>query len=237
VAHNSTLFLDELGELPLSAQVKLLRVLQEGKVTRLGSHKPISVDVRVIAATNRHLQEEVAEGRFREDLFFRLAVATFRIPPLRERMEDVELLVGTFLEQINEQGENEEPAYEAKTLSTEAKSRLNLHHWPGNIRELYNTLLRAAIWSEEVELGFDDIEDALMLSNLQGSRESGGILGRPLVEGFDVEKVMGEVAIHYIDRALIEAKNKTQAAKLVGLGSYQTMDKWLEKYKAVVDEP
>ena len=146
-ADKGTLFLDEIGELPLSAQVKLLRVLQECEVARVGSSRPRKVDVRIIAATNRDLAEEVRKGRFREDLFYRLAVVVLKIPSLRQREGDIGLLVDALLRRVNEECA-EEPGYIQKKISAGARNLLLNHPWPGNVRELQNTLRRAAIWSE-----------------------------------------------------------------------------------------
>ena len=145
-AHTGTLFLDEIGELSLPAQVKLLRALQEKELTRLGASKPIPFDVRVIAATNRDLVKEMAEGRFRPDLFYRIAVAVLKLPPMKERAGDVGLLIEGILEQINTDSVAE-PGYKHKKISSGAKNLMLQYDWPGNVRELQNTLRRAAIWS------------------------------------------------------------------------------------------
>jgi len=145
-AHSGTLFLDELGELPKPAQVKRLRALQEGEVTRVGATAPTPVDVRILAATNRTLVEDVAAGRFREDLFYRLAVAVIHLPPLREREGDAGLLLDRLLDQVNRESETE-PGYSPKILSVNARKLLLEHPWPGNVREMQNTLRRAAVWT------------------------------------------------------------------------------------------
>jgi len=140
LAHGGTIFLDEIGELPLSIQAKLLRTLQNGEIQRVGSDRQIKVDVRVIAATNRNLQQEVARGLFRPDLFHRLAVYPMHIPALRERGKDVLLLAGAFL-QKNQQ----HLGIKKIRLDTGAKQALLDYHWPGNIRELEHLLSRAAL--------------------------------------------------------------------------------------------
>jgi transcriptional regulator with PAS, ATPase and Fis domain len=226
-AHKGTLFLDEIGELPGPAQVKLLRVLQEGEIVRVGATKPMKVDVRVIAATNRTLTHEIAEGRFREDLFYRLAVAVLHLPPLRERSGDLNLLIDHLLDQINDESKAE-PSFERKTLSVGARNLLLSHAWPGNVRELFNTLRRAAIWSDGEAIRSEDIREAL----LPVSRDqSANLLNRALGEGLNLPELLAFVARHYLGRALDEAHgNKTQAAKLVGLPSYQTLSNWLERY-------
>ena len=154
-ADRGTLFLDELGELPLDAQVKLLRALQQSEITRIGKAEPIKVDVRVIAATNRHLMDEIAPGAFREDLFYRLAVAVLRLPALRERKGDLVLLVDHLLAKVNEQSKSQ--GFGEKKLSPAARNLLLAHTWPGNVRELENTLTRAAIWSAGPTITVDEM--------------------------------------------------------------------------------
>jgi len=157
-AHTGSIFFDEISELPKEMQAKLLRTVQEGEVKRIGATQPRKIDIRIIAATNRNLIDEVAGGSFREDLFYRLAVAVIKLPPLREREGDVSLLIDQFLEQINRESSNE-PGYKQKKLSASARNLLFLHSWPGNVRELQNTLTRAAVWSVDEELGEDDVRD------------------------------------------------------------------------------
>src|SRR5688500_15540779 len=135
MADGGTLFLDEVGDMSLAAQAKVLRALQEGVVTRIGGAKPIQVDVRVVAATNKRLEEEIAAGRFREDLFYRLNVVPMHVPPLRERKEDIPLLVTHFLQQLAER-EGVPP----RAISDDAIRRLSELDWPGNVRELRNTV-------------------------------------------------------------------------------------------------
>jgi len=139
-ANGSTIFLDEIGELPLELQAKLLRVLQEGQIERLGSNIPVKVDVRVIAATNRDLAQSVKEGRFRQDLFYRLNVFPIMLPPLRQRKEDVPLLVWSIVREFGKSfGKNIE------SISRKNMDALELYPWPGNIRELRNVIERAMI--------------------------------------------------------------------------------------------
>ncbi len=147
IADGSTIFLDEVGELPLELQPKLLRVLQEGEFERLGGSKTIKVDARVIAATNRPLEQAVREGRFRQDLFYRLDVFPIEVPPLRERREDIPLLSWTFVKEFgNSMGK---PIEE---IAEESMSALRDYHWPGNIRELRNVIERAMILSQGPKL-------------------------------------------------------------------------------------
>ena len=144
-ADGGTLFLDEIGDMSLSAQAKVLRALQENEITRVGSDKPIKVNVRVLAATNKDLKKEIAEGRFREDLYHRLNVIPIHVPALDDRKEDIPLLINHFVEQIcHEQG------WKTKSFSAEAMTALQQRSWPGNIRELRNVVERLIILSGDV---------------------------------------------------------------------------------------
>ncbi len=226
-ADGGTLFLDEVGELPLEAQVKLLRVLQERRVIRVGLNRAVPVDVRVVAATNRNLLSEVAAGRFRSDLFYRLAVAILRLPPLRERPGDLGLLVERILEKINAEAAAV-PGFLKKKLSPSAKNLLLRHSWPGNVRELQNTLQRASLWCSGPTIRAEDVREAIL--PLAGEHPD-RILGRPLGKGLNLPEILAEVATHYLRRAMDEARgNKTEAARLVGLPSYQTLTNWLRRY-------
>jgi DNA-binding NtrC family response regulator len=150
-ADGGTLFLDEIGDMPLGIQVKLLRVLQDGTFSRVGSNETLTTDVRIIAATHKNLAEEVAAGRFREDLYYRLNVVEITIPPLRERREDIPLLAEYFLQNITRKN-----GLARIRLSAEATSALQSHSWPGNVRELENTIARAcALASSNILLPSD----------------------------------------------------------------------------------
>lgn len=233
-ADGGTLFLDEIGELPLDLQVKLLRVLQEAQVTRVGTTQPRAIDVRLIAATNRALTEEVAAGRFRSDLFFRIAVALIQLPSLRERPGDLTPLVEHLLTQINRDGASD-PGWQAKRLTPAALNRLTRHAWPGNVRELSNTLARAALWSTGDTLSERDIEEAL-LELPSPSPEEDGLLGRPVEPGVDLQDLMRQLASHYLAAAMrATGGNKTRAAELLGLSSYMTLTNWLSKYGVTPD--
>jgi len=152
LADGGTLFLDEIGDIPLSMQVVLLRVLETHEFMRVGGQEAVRVDVRVVAATNRPLEQAVAEGRFREDLFYRLKVVTLRVPPLRERAGDIPLLVRTFLTEFAK--EHGQPA---PKVSPEAMARLAAHHWPGNVRELRNTIESIFLFHTGDEIGVRDL--------------------------------------------------------------------------------
>ncbi|MBU1102462.1 sigma 54-interacting transcriptional regulator, partial [Patescibacteria group bacterium] len=193
-AHTGTIFLDEIGELPKEMQVKLLRTLQEGEVKRIGATTTRKVDVRIIAATNRNLIDEVATGSFREDLFYRIAVALIKLPPLREREGDVSLLIDQFIDRINRES-SKEPGYKQKKISVSARNLLLLHSWPGNVRELQNTLTRAAVWSLDEELGEEDIREAL-LPVPSSSKGKDTIFNQPLDQGIDLPEIINTVAVH-----------------------------------------
>jgi len=152
-ADQGTLFLDEIGDMSLAAQAKVLRVLQDGVITRIGGTKPVQVDVRVLAATNKDLEAEIAAGRFREDLFYRLNVVPITVPPLRERREDIELLVVHFLQQLAARD-----GLAARGITDDALRRLAELDWPGNVRELRNTVERLVILASASTIGAADVE-------------------------------------------------------------------------------
>ncbi len=152
-ADHGTLFLDEIGDMSLAAQAKVLRVLQDGVVTRIGGNKPVQVDVRVLAATNKELEEEINAGRFREDLFYRLNVVPISVPALRERREDIELLVIYFLQQLAIRD-----GLPARSITDEALKALTALDWPGNVRELRNTVERLVILANAPVIGINDVE-------------------------------------------------------------------------------
>jgi DNA-binding NtrC family response regulator len=165
-ANEGTIFLDEIGETSLGVQVKLLRVLQEGEIRRVGSARAVRVDVRVLAATNRDLEREVKEGRFREDLFYRLSVVTLRVPTLRERTEDLSLLAAHALRQAREAGAR------ATTISEEALAVLNRYEWPGNVRELENTIAHAALYARGHVITPEDLPAKVRMEARVGEPEN-----------------------------------------------------------------
>lgn len=226
-ATGGTVFLDEVGELPLATQVKLLRTLQEGEVTPLGESKPKKIDVRIIAATNRSLADESAKGRFREDLYYRLAVMVLTMPPLRDRRGDLSLLIDGLIEQLYKDGAYQ-LGVEHKKLSPGARALFLRYNWPGNVRELRNSLLRALIWSSGKEVSVEEAKAAISTVMTKPKEQ---ILNRSLGDGFDLQALIAEVAAHYLERAIKESNGvKTKAANLVGLPSYQTFSNWLDKY-------
>ncbi|MFB6264502.1 MAG: sigma 54-interacting transcriptional regulator, partial [Bradymonadaceae bacterium] len=165
-AEGGTIFLDELGELSLDLQPKLLRVLEEREIRRVGGNESIPVDVRVVAATNRKLEEEVEEGRFREDLFYRLSVVRLSLPPLRERTEDIAPLVAHFLEE-RDFNRDDDGNRRMESIGEPALEALQDYDWPGNVRELLNVVERACSFSENARIDLDDLP-----AHIGGSEES-----------------------------------------------------------------
>ena len=155
-ANGGSVFLDEIGDMPLSIQAKILRLLQEKNIERLGGSKPVPVDVRIIAATNRDLEAALAEGRFREDLYYRLKVVTISLPPLRERLDDIPLLADYFLSRLTKEMRLDNPG-----MSEAAKTVFNDYNWPGNVRELANIIQKALIFSRGGPIRKKDISQAI----------------------------------------------------------------------------
>ena len=224
VAHGGTIFLDEIGELQLVLQVKLLRVLQERAFERIGGNTPIQTDARIIAATNKDLNEEVRKGRFRKDLFYRIHLIDIHLPPLRERREDIPLLIDHFIRKINlELGRG------VKSVTKEALNRLSEYNWPGNVRELENQIKRAMVVSREDILSEYHFEiDSAAPSATDES--SGNRLEHITREHFaevlntsDPSQSVFETVVGSVEKTLIqEALNRTdgnqvQAAQLLGM--------------------
>ncbi len=202
-AHHGTLFLDEIGELPLGTQVKLLRVLQEGTLRRLGETRDRKVDVRVVAATVRDLNEEVAEGRFREDLFYRLNVLPLAVPPLRERREDLPLLVDHFVEHYGAR-----LGTRIRGLDAKAQKLVLGYHWPGNVRELANVIERAMVLAESDVLGEQDLPERL--------REPDPIQAVLATGELSIKKTTRYIEETLIRKALERTGgNRTQASRLL----------------------
>lgn len=224
-ADGGTLFLDEFGELPEDAQVRLLRVLQSGEMSKVGDNGSMEVDVRVIAATNRNLAAEIVTGRFREDLFYRVAVGIITLLPLRERAGDIALLADYLMAKINQEASNQ-PGYINKKISIKAKNIILNYPWPGNIRELHGVLLRASIWADTGQITDTDIQEAMIeRPQLKTTKELPDI-----GDGVDVQQVLDDIKRKYITQALKKtAGSKKEAAVLLGLPNYQTLSNWMEK--------
>jgi DNA-binding NtrC family response regulator len=221
-ARHGTLFLDEVGDLAPDSQVRLLRVLQEKELTPVGDTRKVVVDVRIIAATHKDLAAEVAAGRFRQDLFQRLAVGVLQIPPLNVRGDDIGLLIDYFLEQINRDGAGM-PEAQAKSLAPDARALLMRHPWPGNIRELYSTLFRAAVWSVAPVIEAGDVSQAFLPL---GTAKCDPMLDRPLGSGFSLPALRDELERHYIALALARSPaNRTLASELLGYSDYHQMNR------------
>jgi len=204
MAHEGTLFLDEVGELSPSAQVKLLRALQEGEIKRLGSERSISVDVRIIAATVKDLSKEVAAGKFREDLFYRLNVLQINLPPLRERKEDIPLLIEHFIQKYNARHK-----LSIEGISEEALASLLDYSWPGNVRELENIIERAMILSQGRRI---------MAENLPAEIKSPeqNRIKKLMEEEISIKKATRLLEEELIRKALQKTGgNRTQAAKIL----------------------
>jgi two-component system response regulator HydG len=214
-ADGGTLFMDEIGDMPQAMQAKLLRVLENGEVVRLGSNDPIRVDVRLISATNRDLDEMVAEKRFREDLFFRIKGVTIRIPPLRERREDISLLVYYFLKQAAERYNKP-----IEGVDPQAQQLLMGYSWPGNVRQLKNVIENMVVLSNGPQLGIESLPREI--------RPAGG----EVVGGLD--NVVG-MSLEQIEKAAIRNAlkstngNREQAAKMLGIGE-RTLYRKIREY-------
>lgn len=214
LSDNGTIFLDEIGELPMPLQAKLLRFLEKKQFKRLGSGKDLHVDARIIAATNCDLEGAIKQSVFRSDLYYRLNVVTIHLPPLRSRQNDIVLLADFFIDQFcKDMGKS------AKKVTTEVQTVLQRHPWKGNVRELRNVIERAVIFSKGDTIGLD-----LMPPEVIGARslEDGCIpLNRIWEPGNSIESAMSRVEAHIIDDALLRcSNNKTKAARMLGISRF-----------------
>jgi two-component system NtrC family response regulator len=212
-ANQGTLFLDEIGEMHIDLQAKLLRVLETSEFIKVGDTKPSRVDVRIIAATNRDLQEDAAEGKFREDLFYRLNVFTISLPSLRDRKKDIPLIAAYYLRFFAQKGDKH-----IETMSKEFLEHLQNHHWKGNIRELKNSIERAVIMADGSEL---------TVENLPTDLQAHGLRAHGPLSAFD----LASVEKLHIQRVLNHTKgNKTEAARLLNIG-LTTLYRKIEEYR------
>lgn len=219
LADGGTLFLDEVGDMPQSLQVKLLRVLQEMEFERVGGTKTIKVDVRVISASNRNIKEDIAEGLFREDLYFRLNVIQISVPSLIERMEDIRLLVNHFIEKYRQ-----DEGKEKIELSPEAWKALYNHVWPGNIRELENVIERAVVLNSEGVIAVEDLPPEFSEGETELDVEKFIPLNAPL------QKTLEEIEEKMIRRALSQCRNvQAHAADQLGI-TKSLMQHKIKKY-------
>jgi two-component system response regulator HydG len=223
-ANGGTLFLDEVGEMPMDTQVKLLRVLEDRKITRLGANDEMPINVRLVAATNADLQKNVADGKFREDLYYRLNVVSIYLPPLRERQGDIPLLMEHFLREISRR-----MGREVQGFSRSARKALLAYHWPGNIRQLRNVIERMLVLDSDGVLDVDGLppEIAVLVrdqppeSTVDLPSGADGLVGKPIAE---VER-------HYIYRALeLTNGNREEAAAILGIGE-RTLYRKIKEYE------
>src|SRR5436853_1997141 len=222
-AHGGTLFMDEIGNMSLTMQVKLYRVLQEGKVRPIGSTEESDVDVRIIAATNKEFEKEIAEGRFREDLYYRLSVIPIQVPPLRERRDDIPLLARHFPERFPTPLQKP-----IEAISPEAMTRLESYDWPGNVRELENTMERAVALETGKEISVRVLPDRIL-----------GYAGTPLgaaegielpEDGVDFEKVVAATERMYLQAALEKAGGvRTRASEFLKI-TYRSFRHYAKKH-------
>jgi transcriptional regulator with PAS, ATPase and Fis domain len=235
-AHGSTLFLDEIGECDLGLQAKLLRALQPpdngGPCQRVfrpvGATEDRVADVRIVAATNRDLHKLIEECKFREDLYHRIATITLKLPPLRERGDDVMLLADSLLEDVNKQFASQlGNAYEHKSFGVETKKFIRHKPWRGNVRELRNAIVQACVMAATDELVPEDI--AAAIADVPG-QVGPSLHDQPLGCGFSLDDYLDDVQRRFLQRAMDEAGGvKKRAAELLGFDNYQTLSNRLEK--------
>lgn len=219
-AHEGTIFLDEIGEMPLPAQIKLLRVLQEKEFERVGGDKTIKVNVRVIASTNKNLMDLVKQKLFREDLYYRISVFPVSIPPLSERSEDIPLLAAYFIDKYKDESPNT-----INGIDPEAMKILTSHNWPGNVRELENTIHRAVIIAQREYIGVKDLHPELLKNRVDENSNSTEDNDSKRIRSFD------EIERDAINDALQAVNGDiTTAAKNLGLGR-ATLYRKVKKYE------
>jgi two-component system response regulator HydG len=217
LADGGTLFLDEVGDVPPAMQVKLLRALQEQEFERVGGEAPIKVDVRVVSATNKNLDTEVASGRFRQDLFFRLHVLPIQLPTLRERREDIPMLVSHFVAKL---GPKTNPR--VRSVGDAALGRIMAYHWPGNVRELENAIEQSLVFAEG-----DEIQPAALPQFLQGGAEDDRLA---VPRELSLPEILDDLERQLILKAYAKAGQvKTETARLLGIKTSALYYK-LEKY-------
>jgi two-component system response regulator AtoC len=223
-ANGGTLFLDEIGELPADMQVKLLRVLQEGEIKPIGTNKTQLVDVRILAATARNLDEAVRQGTFREDLFYRLNVLPITIPPLRERTEDIPLLARHFMHTFNLAMERN-----VRSITPEAMEKLLAYGWPGNVRELENTIQRGVVLAEAESIGLEHLPPHLVAVSTVASPD------HQCFPGFSIKEAQKTMEETIIRKALRETGgNRLQASKLLEI-SYPSLLSKIRDYQIIVE--
>ncbi len=214
LADKGTIFLDEIGEINLSTQIKLLRVLQEKKFERVGGEQTISVDVRVVAATNKNLEDEVKAGRFREDLFYRLNVVRIQMPSLRERKDDIPLLMHSFLREFNIENEKN-----IKGFDNKAKAAMIKYNWPGNIRELKNCVESSVVMCNGEEIKFDDLPSSVKATDKEK------VISIPIgITMEEAEKIIIQ------ENLAANNNNKSKTADILGIGR-KTLHRKIEEWE------
>ena len=223
LAKEGTVFLDEIADLPMSMQAKLLRVLQERELRRIGGEKTIKIDTRIISATNKDLLQLIKEDKFREDLYYRLNVVEIDLPPLRERKEDIVVLIHKFIKEIGEQNNKED-----LDISKEALNILQRYEWKGNIRELKNTIENLVVLSRGNIIEKEDIPTYILESNIENNLDE----DYPL----DLNKAITQLEVNTIKKALdISNGNKSKAAKVLNIPR-TTLYYKLEQYQIDVSK-
>jgi PAS domain S-box-containing protein len=217
LANNGTAFLDEIGEMPLDLQVKLLRVLQEREIVRVGGRKQIKLDIRIIAATNRDLEDMVKRGKFREDLYWRLNVVSIQIPPLRKRKEDITALIYHFMQNFNQKHNTN------KTITATVIARMVEYNWPGNVREIENTIERMLVLSTGSTIDLD----SLWFDSDENKIEKWATL--------NYWEIMNETEKRLITQVYNDCKSTRKAAKILGIHQSTIVSK-LKKFKQKIDE-
>lgn len=220
-ANGGTLLLDEVGDMPLPTQIKLLRVLESGEITRVGANEAIKVDVRILSATNRNLEEAIADGTFREDLYHRLKVVTVRLPNLTERKEDIPLLVDHFVKLHAKRHHKK-----VKAVSAAARRRLLAYEWPGNVRELRNAIESMVVVDFDGELDLDDLPEQFQLGTSEGNEPATGSALSDLVG-----KPISELEAMFIAETLkVTGGNREEAAGMLGIGE-RTLYRKIKEYE------
>ncbi|MBF0227694.1 MAG: sigma 54-interacting transcriptional regulator [Desulfobacterales bacterium] len=234
-ANDGTIFLDEIGELRKDIQVKLLRPLNDGIITRIGSNKEIRLNVRIVSATNRDLNLDVSEGNFREDLFYRIAGGVIKLPPIKERKGDIGILIDNVLETINNKYKKNKD-WEKKELTSEARNFIiNEYDWPGNYRELQSVITRACRYSSQKYIELNDIKKKIVETSVYKDKFN-SILDKPLDDSFDIEQIIEKVEEFYVKKALIKTNNMpTKAANLLKMNrpKFNKIKKNLDSEKEV----
>ena len=223
-ASGGTLFLDEVGDMPLSLQAKLLRVLENQEVYRIGSNEAIKVNVRLLSATHRDLEAAVAEGKFRQDLYFRLKVVTIKLPALRERKEDIPLLSAHFIKELSQRH-----GKKVTGIAEPLRRAMAQHDWSGNVRELRNVLESMIVQDTDGVLNLDDLQEGDSLKGLRGAES------RPAVPAALVGRPLSEVERYYIEQTLaLTEGNREEAARRLGIGErtlYRVIQDWKNQDK------